>query len=271
MEEELDICSHGSRMGREEKLLLRIVIAETNDPSSIFPNSTNYFVPSYLKHLELDKFGLSQFLKYRSSDHPSLSAPQRLFAQRMQDVLLNRLDSSSKYDMYLHDLVDCLIQECHLNNGLNVYTQASKLPLRVDGRNYTLLSNREGRNVDGIVWILQEGFHKFDTRYKKGDVQLAASLIAACQANIVEAKGELKSQTLYGLKVLGEEFFFCRIDIKEDYLKEILANKKPSNDLIVYRYPKSQGLRISKLDDRRLLLYFFHKLREHMVSISLSR
>ena len=60
MEEELDICSHGSRMGREEKLLLRIVIAETNDPSSIFPNSTNYFVPSYLKHLELDKFGLSQ-------------------------------------------------------------------------------------------------------------------------------------------------------------------------------------------------------------------
>ena len=58
--------------------------------------------------------------------------------------------------MYLHNLVDCLIQECHLNNGLNVYTRASKLPLRVDGKNYTLLSNREGRNVDGIVWILQE-------------------------------------------------------------------------------------------------------------------
>ena len=97
------------------------------------------------------------------------------------------------------------------------------------------------------------------------DIHLAASLIAACHINIVEAKDELK------VKVLGEEFFFCSIDFKEDYLKEILANKKPSNDLIVYRYPKSQGLRISKLDDRRLLLYFFHKLRDHMLSISLSR
>ena len=119
-------CSHGLRMGREENLLFWIVIADTNELSSIFPNSTNYFVPSYLKHLELDKFGLSQFLKYRSSNHPSLSASQRLFAQRMQDVLLNRLDSSSKYDMYLHDLVDCLIQECYLNDGLNVYTRRLK-------------------------------------------------------------------------------------------------------------------------------------------------
>ena len=50
-----------------------------------------------------------------------------------------------------------------------------------------------------------------------GDDQVADSLIAACQIKFMEAKGELKSQTLYGLKVLGEEFFFRRIDCKEDY------------------------------------------------------
>ena len=89
--------------------------------------------------------------------------------------------------------MDCLIQECHLINGLNVYIGVSKFTLRDCGRNYTLLSNRKGRDVDDIMWN------------KKGDDQLAVSLIAACQINIVEAKGELKTHLLYGMKVLGEE------------------------------------------------------------------
>lgn len=267
MGDEFDVCRQGSTLGREERQLLRIVMKETDDPLMIFPDSVNHFVPPYLKHLELDKFGVSQFLKYRSHDHPNLVASQKLFAQRLQDVLLNRLDSSSKFDMYLHDLVDYLITECQLNDGLNLYTRFSKLSLKTGGKNYTLFSNREGRNLEGIVWMLQECIHKFDTRYKKGDIQLAASLIGACQANLLQTGGELKVKTLYGLKVLGEEFFFCRIDFEAEYFKQILT-KAPAHDLIVYRYPQNRGLRISKPDDRKKLLYFMHRLREYALYLT---
>lgn len=262
MGDEFDICHYGSMLGRDERLMLRIVVKATDDPSSIFTDSLNANVPPYLKHLELEGFGVSQFLKYRPRDHPNLAASQKLFAQRLQDVLLNRLDSSSKFDMYLHDLVDYLITECRLNDGLNLYTRVSKLPLRVGEHNFVLFSNTEGRNKKGIIWTLQECMHKFDMRYKKGDIQLAASLIGACQANLLQTGGVLKPKTLYGLKVLGEEFFFCKVDFDTDYTKQILTCL-PDRDLVVYRYPQNQGLRISKPDDRKKLLYFLYRLREY--------
>lgn len=260
-----DTSSHGSIFGRNEERLLRITVKETDDPSMIFPGSLKFIVPAYLKHLELDKVSVSQILKYRPHDYPRLSASQRLFLQRLQDVLLNRLDASSKFDLYLHDLVGYLIRECQLNDGLKLYVRFSKLALRAGTENYTLFSDREGRSSEEIVWILQESIHKFDTRYKKGDIQLAASMIAACQANLMMNKGELKVKTLYGLKVLGEEFFFCRIDFETEYLKQ-LRNKLPAPELTVYRYPPSRGLRISKPDDRKKLLYFMYRLRDYALN-----
>lgn len=259
-----DPGQHAPTFGRKEERLLRINMKETDDPSMIFLDSSQFAVPGYLKHLVLEKVGVSQILKYRPCDYTFLLSTQRLFLQRLQDVLLNRLDSSSKFDLYLHDLVGFLIMECQLNDGLNLYARFSKLSLRVGMENYTVFSDREGRNLEGIVWTLQENIHKFDLRYKKGDVQLAASMIAACQANLIQNQGELKIKTLYGIKVLGEEFFFLRIDFEAEYLKQ-LRNNVPTHDLIVYRYPQSCGLRISKPGDRQKLLYFMHRLREYMV------
>ncbi|MCO5611305.1 hypothetical protein L7F22_065557 [Adiantum nelumboides] len=265
MGDEFDTCHYGSTFGREEKQLLRIVVKGSDDPSSIFPDSQIASVPPSLKHLELEGFGVSQFLKYRPRDHPNLALSQKLFAQRLQDVLLNRLDSSSKYDMYLHDLVETLITECWLNDGLDLYTWASKLPLRVGRENFSVFSSREGRNKKGIAWTLQESTHKFDTGYRKGDIQLAASLIGACQANLLQTGGELKLKTMYGLKVLGEEFFFCKIDFDTDYIRQIMKGP-PDRELVVYRYPQSRGLRISKPDDRKKLLYFMYQLREQSLA-----
>ncbi|KAI5055175.1 hypothetical protein GOP47_0030517 [Adiantum capillus-veneris] len=265
MGDEFDISHHGSTFGREEKQLMRIVVKGTDDPLSIFSNSQNASVPPYLKHLELEGFGVSKFLKYRPRDHPNLALSQKLFAQRLQDVLLNRLDSSSKYDMYLHDLVDYLITECRLNDGLDLYTRVSNVPLKVGPQNFSVFSNREGRTKKGIAWTLQESMQKFDTRYRKGDIQLAASLIGACQANLLQTGGELKLKTMYGLKVLGEEFFFCKIDFDADYLRQI-ARGSPDRELVLYRYPQSRGLRISKPDDRKKLLYCMYRLREQLLA-----
>ncbi|KAH7279164.1 hypothetical protein KP509_37G008400 [Ceratopteris richardii] len=224
MGDEFDICHYGSTFGRDERLLMRITVKGTDDPSSIFPDAGNPSVPPYLKHLELEGFGVSQFLKYRSRDYPSLGKSQRLFAQRLQDVLLNRVDSSCKHDMYLHDLVEHLVSECCLNDGLDLYTRASKLPLTIAKQEFLVFSNKEGWNRKGIVWTLQECKLKFDNRYRKGDIQLAASLIAACQANLRQRTG-FNPRTMYGLKVLGEEFFFCKIDFDTDYPIHILNPK----------------------------------------------
>jgi hypothetical protein len=280
MEEELDICSRGSRMERDERLLLRIRMRETDDPSGIFPDWASVaVVPPYLQHLELDGFGVSRFLKYRASEHPALTAAQRQFAQRVQDVLLDRLDSSSSYNMYVHDLVEHLLDECRLSDGLDLYARASKLSLHICDRDYTLLSNKEGCDASGsIVWLLQEGFRKFDMRYKNGDVQLASALVAACRANAIgqsraraeagagAGAGAPEPQTLYGLKVLGEEFFVFRADFDPDYIHEIVAGQRPSHDLVVHRYPQHAGLRISKPNDRRRILSCLHLLREQTLS-----
>jgi hypothetical protein len=69
--------------------------------------------------------------------------------------------------------------------------------------------------LDDIIWILEESKHKYDTRYKQGDIQLIASLIAACQLNFIHSK-KIYPEHLYGIKVVGEEFYFYKVLFSEN-------------------------------------------------------
>lgn len=247
--------------------MLRIRLIGTDDPAEVFPASLVGTVPDYLKHLELEKFGISEILTFIPHDHWELSKSQRLFLRRLQDVTVSRLDPSNRLEVYVQDLVDCIIKESKLDDGgIELYGRFSRLALRVGSERYTMLSDREGRKRSGeIAWVLQQSKHRLDSRYKQGDIQMVASMIAACQENFAKNHGVLGLKVLYGIKVVGEEFFLYSVNFREEYLQQI-AEELPVVDLVAHKYPCTSGLRISKLEERKKLLCLLHTVRECSIS-----
>lgn len=247
--------------------MLRIRLVGTNDPTEVIPASSVSAVPDYLKHLELENFGIAEILTFMPQDHRELSKSQRLFLRRVQDVTVNGLDQADRLDLYAQDLADGLIKECKLDDGgVHLYGRFSKLVLRIDTERHIMLSDREGRKRTGeLVWIVQHSKHRLGARYKQGDVQMVASLLAACQENFARNKGVLDVKVIYGIKVVGEEFFFYSVNFREDYLRQI-AEELPTIDLVAHKYPCSSGLKISKLAERKRLLCLLHMIRECCIS-----
>lgn len=243
--------------------MLRIRLIGTNDPAEIFPTPLVQTVPQSLKHLELENFGIAEILTFVPQDHLELSTAQRLFLRRVQDVTVNMLETNDRVDLYAQDLADCVIKESKLDDGgINLYARFSRLALRTGSERYILLSDREGRRRSGeLVWILQHSKHRLECRYKQGDVQMIASLLAACQENFARNQGMLEVKVLYGIKVVGEEFFLYSVNFKEEYLKQI-AERLPSVDLVARKYPRTTGLRISKQEERKRLLCMLHTIKE---------
>jgi hypothetical protein len=83
----------------------------------------------------------------------------------------------------------------------------SNLRLYISGEDYAAFIDKEGRRGEEIVWVLK---HRFDPRYKQGDVQLIASFIAAAQMNYSKLRGVLEPKG-YDCQILKIEnrFYFC--------------------------------------------------------------
>ncbi|KAI5070340.1 hypothetical protein GOP47_0014683 [Adiantum capillus-veneris] len=218
--------------------MLRIRLIGTNDPAEIFPAPLIQTVPENLKHLELENFGIAEILTFVPQDHRDLSKTQRVFLRRIQDVTVSMIDSVNRLDLYAQDLADCIIKECRLDDGgVHLYGRFSRLALRIGSEQYIMLSDREGRRRSGeLVWILQHSKHRLECRYKQGDIQMVASLLAACQENFARNQGTLDVKVLYGIKVVGEEFFLYSVNFKEEYLQQI-AEEPPNVDLVAHKYP----------------------------------
>lgn len=252
--------------GKKEERMLRIHVVGTDNLTEVFPAPVVLTVPDHLKHLELENFGISDVLTFTPHDHLELSKSQRLFLRRLQDVVLSRLDPSNRLELYVQDLVDTVIKECKLDDGgVELYVRFSRLSLRVGSERYTIFSDKECKRSGEIVWILQQSKQRIDNRYKQGDIQMIIAMIAACQDNFAKNHGSLQRKVLFGIKVVGEEFFFYSINFDEEYLQQI-AEKLPSLGLIACKYPSTSGLRISKQDERKKLLCLLHKVRECCLS-----
>jgi hypothetical protein len=250
--------------------MLRIRLVEAKDPIEVFPDSLKLSVPDYLKHLELESFGIPDILTFVPGEHRELSKTQMLFLRRVQDVTLERLDPAEKLEIYTQDLVDLIVKESKLDDGgLRLYSRFSRLALHLRSMVYTIFSDREGKRRSGeIVWLLQHGKHRADPRYKQGDIHLVGSLIAACQANVAKHQGVLKPRVLYGIKVLGEEFFVYSVKFEEEYMRQLSEDLPIAHDLVAHKYPCTTGLRISKQEERKELLCLLYTLRECCLSDS---
>lgn len=256
-----------SAFGKYEEAALNIKIHEENDYGTIFSPDNNAETPEYLKHLELTEFSYNDILVFKPQIHPELSKSQRIFLNKLKYVLINNKDQATgRVEAYIQDLIDEFLRECDLEDGMTLYMMPSRLYLNIGEEQFAAYSDKEGRKNEEIVWIIEENKHKYDTRYKQGDIQIVSSLIAACQINYIKKRGKIEPKILYGIKVVGDEFYFYKTEIKEDYLIEI-SSDLPKSELHVIKYPKRKGLNLSYPEDRKKILYLIHRLKEYALSL----
>lgn len=261
--------NHTSSFGEYEEHVLKIKINEKDSHEFLFDSNEEIQIPDYLQPLVLPDFDYDKILTFKASQHNELSDAQCLFLTKLKYVLINNKDSSSnRFEPYIQDLINDFFRECKLEDGRNLYMIPSSLRLYVKGEDFAAHIDKEGRRGEEIVWILGENKHRFDPRYKQGDIQLIASFIASAQMNYSKLKGRLEPKTLYGIKVIGDEFFFYKVKLNEEYIQN-LYNDFPEDNFEVEKYPKYDGLRLSNSHDRTLILYLLYKLREYALSIPL--
>jgi hypothetical protein len=269
----VDFKNHTSTFGDYEEKALRIKIIERETHSFLFSETSEAQceeIPEYLQPVVLSGFDYNRILTFKASEYEELSDVQCLFLTKLKYVLINNKDTSSgRFEPYIQDLVNDFFRECKLEDGRNLYMVPSSLRLFVKGEDFPAYIDKEGRRGEEIVWILGENKHRFDPRYKQGDIQLVASFIASAQMNYSKLRGVLEPKILYGIKVVGDEFFFYKVCLDEDYIANLYSDF-PENDFVVEKYPKHAGLRLSNPQERALILHLLFKLREYALSISLN-
>ncbi|CAG8775487.1 8407_t:CDS:1, partial [Racocetra fulgida] len=122
------------------------------------------------------------------------------------------------------------------DDGLDLTMRPCALELGINQIDFAAYADREGRRGTKVVWVLCEDKHKTSRKYKKGEVQLVACMIAAAQWNFAKLS-EVYPEKLVGIRVIGDAFCFYSANIDLSYLKD-LAIGFPKNDLHVHKYPK---------------------------------
>lgn len=263
-----DFKNQTSTFGDYEEKALRIQIIERDTHDFLFDSPSNE-IADYLQPLVLDEFDYNKILTFKASEHEELSDMQCLFLTKLKYVLINNKDtSSSRFEPYIQDLINDFFRECKLEDGRNLYIVPSSLRLYVKGEDFPAYIDKEGRRGEEIVWILGENKHRFDPRYKQGDIQLIASFIASAQMNYSKLRGVLEPKILYGIKVVGDEFFFYKVQLNEEYIKNLYSDL-PEHNFVVEKHPKHSGLRLSNPEDRMQILCLLHDLRKYALSLPL--
>ncbi|GAB5594053.1 hypothetical protein Unana1_08953 [Umbelopsis nana] len=261
--------NHTSSFGEYEEHALKIAINERESYEFLFSSGEEQVhVPDYLQPMLLPDFDYNKILTFKASDYLELSDAQCLFLTKLKYVLINNKDPSSRFEPYIQDLINDFFRECRLEDGRNLYMIPSSLRLYIKGEHFAAHIDKEGRRGEEIVWILGENKHRFDPRYRQGDIQLIASFIAAAQMNYAKLRNRLEPKILYGMKVIGDEFFFYKAELNEAYIRNLYSDF-PESNFNVEKYPENTGLRLSNPQDRILILYLLYKLREYALAIPL--
>lgn len=256
-----------SSFGIYEEAALNIIIDETDNIGCLF-NEIVVDLPPHLSQFELDDFGYDDILIFKPHVHTELNKNQRIFLNKLKYVLINnQYAATGRVEAYVQDLIDNFLKECEMEDGLTLHMLPSRLYLSIGDDKFAAFSDKEGRKLDDIIWILEESKHKYDTRYKQGDIQLIASLIAACQLNFIHSK-KIYPEHLYGIKVVGEEFYFYKVVFSENYINE-LTRDLPQTELKVLKYPKLKGLRISNNADRKEILILINSLNKYALNLDM--
>jgi len=263
-----DFSNSASYFSKTEEEFLKIRIERKHASESLFSN-VNQIEESNgaAKHLELERFGRNEIITFVSRNYPDLSKQQKIFIKRLKSVLINNsINVNQRIEEYIQQLVDMFLMECDLEDGLSLEMGPCRLSLIIGDNEFSAYADKQGTKNGEVIWILEESKHVNDTRYKQGDIQLVCSMIAAFQKNIskLEDFDEIP-KTIYGIKVVGDKFYFYRTDPSQEYIDQLYSGIVKSG-INVIKYP-AKGLSLSNPVERKEIIQLIAKLRSYAISI----
>jgi hypothetical protein len=275
-----DIGNSTSSFGEKAEYFLNIRINNTDSFDDIINHGAtsderityDYSdVNQELNDLLLQDFDRDAIRIYKPQHNKSLPKRAQTFLYKLSTVVNNNYVPIEPVHIedYIHDLMDNVLREAKFEDGIELILMPCVLRLTIGDEGFATHADKEGRRGTEIIWVLDEDKHKFDKRWKRGDVQLIANMIAAAQTN------RSALQKLYPSKILGVKFdadrlYFYSACVTEDYLDELSelpAEKRCSVELVVNKFPNSRELSLSFYEHRKEIFMYLSAFRKYALSL----
>ena len=233
----------------------------------------------------LEGFDRDAIRLYKPIQHKNLPKRAQTFLYKLNTVVNNNYQQVEPVHVedYIHDLMDNVLREAKFEDGTELILMPCLLRLTIGEESFAahalrqfsknaalenVSESKEGRRGTEIVWVLDEDKHKFDKRWKRGDIQLIANMIAAAQTN-QSVLGKVYPQRILGIKFDADRLYFYSAYITEKYLNELLNMNSNSSSipLIVNKFPKTKELSLSFFEDRKKLFMYLSAMRKYALSL----
>ncbi len=286
-----DLENSTSSFGAKEEEFFKIQISEKESFDSIINHGLTKKdkikygysdINEELRDLFLEGFNRDEIRVYKPEMNKQLLKPAQTFLYKLSIVVNNNysLVEPTHVEDYIHDLMDNVLRGAKFEDGtdlilmpclLRLYVGENSFAAHADkarglGRGAPSFSCREGRRGSEIIWVLDEDKHKFDRRYKRGDIQLIANMIAAAQTNLSQLNRAYPARIL-GIKFDADCLYFYSAYITEEYLRGLEQSEGPDVKLAVNKFPKNRELSLSVYEDRKEIFLYFSAFRKYALGL----
>lgn len=272
-----DIGNSTSSFGEKAEKFMKIIIDETDFFDDIINHgiADNKKIPycnddinERLKDLFLEGFNRDEVRVYKPIRHKDLPKKAQVFLYKLSTVVNNNYQQTEPphVEDYIHELMDNVLKDAGFEDGIELILMPCVLRLSIGEESFAAYSDKEGRRGTEIIWVLDEDKHKFDKRWRKGDVQLIANMVAAAQMN-KSLLGRVYPERIIGIKFDADRLYFYSVYVTNKYLNELLDNDGPKTELTVKKFPQSRELSLSFYDDRKEIFLYLSALRKYALSL----
>lgn len=272
-----DIGNSTSSFGRKAEKFMNITINEADSFDDIINhNIANDEKISYcdddinegLKDLFLEGFNRDEVRVYKPIQHKNLPKKAQVFLYKLSTVINNNYQPTEPQHVedYIHELMDNVLKEAEFEDGTELILMPCVLRLLIGSESFAAHSDKEGRRGTEIIWVLDKDKHKFDKRWRKGDIQLIANMVAAAQTN-KSLLGKVYPERVIGIKFDADRLYFYSAYVTEEYLNELLEDDGPKTELVVNKFPKSRELSLSFCKDRKEIFLYLSALKKYALSL----
>ena len=280
-DDEIQVCDIGistSSFGKKAEKFLNVHIKETdrfediinhgvtNDKKIVY---TENDINQELRDLFLEGFDRDAIRLYKPKQHKGLPKIAQTFLYKLNMVVNNnyQLVEPSHVEEYIHELMDNVLRAAMFEDGTELILMPCQLRLSIGEEEFAARADREGRRGTEIIWVLDEDKHKFDKRWKKGDVQLVANMVAAAQANKLLIE-RVYPERILGIKFDADNLYFYSAYVTEEYLDELQADdRQQCTELRVNKFPKSKELSLSSCEDRKDIFLYLSAFRKYALDL----
>ncbi|KAK9659905.1 hypothetical protein K7432_018304, partial [Basidiobolus ranarum] len=200
-----DFGNSASQFSLKEELALRINISDVDCIKDIIGTTDDVIDDTSFAKFYLPGFNKGEIMTFVPTKHPELFSSQKKFLNKLRIVMVNNDITSVgiNFEKYIDEFVSFLYSEMEFDDGEELTMQPCHLRMEIGETTFAAYADREGRRGTEIVWILNEDKHRGSTRYKKGEVQMVACMIAAMQWNYSISEDACPKKII-GIRVIGD-------------------------------------------------------------------